>query len=151
VEIENLYDPALRFEPIHRIVFGMDAQDISALGPFPGIHLRPGQGGIIEVESEGKEIVTTVLQPALDAVAKSAVAHSASAFQIDYIHGAAELKRICAEQIAQGKKVAGLLLPPLHKEGLFETVAKSGPLPRKSFSLGESYEKRYYYECRKIR
>jgi hypothetical protein len=44
----------------------------------------------------------------------------------------------------------GILLPPVKKSGLFETVARFGPLPRKSFSMGESVEKRYYLECRRL-
>ncbi|MDR2101904.1 MAG: DUF1015 domain-containing protein, partial [Treponema sp.] len=44
----------------------------------------------------------------------------------------------------------GLLLPPIKKSGLFQTVARRGPLPRKSFSMGEAPEKRFYLECRRL-
>jgi hypothetical protein len=46
--------------------------------------------------------------------------------------------------------VVGILLPPVKKAGLFQTVARSGPLPRKSFSMGEGIEKRFYLECRRL-
>lgn len=44
----------------------------------------------------------------------------------------------------------GFLLPALDKYKLFETVDKDGVLPRKSFSMGEAHEKRFYIECRRI-
>jgi len=44
----------------------------------------------------------------------------------------------------------GILLPPFCKQGLFKTIAHRGPLPRKSFSMGESSEKRFYLECRRL-
>jgi len=86
-------------------------------------------------------VSTACLQPLLDK------AVSASNLSIDYIHGGEELFRL-----AQGsdKQVTGILLPPVQKAGFFETIARSGPLPRKSFSMGEACEKRFYIECRKI-
>jgi len=45
----------------------------------------------------------------------------------------------------------GILLPAMDKADLFRTVAVEGALPRKTFSMGEAWDKRYYLECRKIR
>ena len=67
---------------------------------------------------------------------------------IDYIHDEEEVFRLAD---GSGSRVAtGVLLPPVQKSGLFETVARLGPLPRKSFSMGHSCEKRFYMECRAI-
>jgi hypothetical protein len=76
------------------------------------------------------------LQPLLD--------QSVSRNNIDYIHGEDELFRLA------GEDTTGILLPPVQKDGFFETVARCGPLPRKSFSMGEAGEKRFYIECRKL-
>jgi hypothetical protein len=64
---------------------------------------------------------------------------------IDYIHGGEELDRIVSEHGA-----VGIAMPGLERELLFPRVVTSGPLPRKMFSMGESHEKRYYLEARRI-
>jgi hypothetical protein len=84
------------------------------------------------------------LQPLLDAF----IAGEGDVPSVDYIHGEEELIRLAAGQ--GGRPTAGILLPPIRKEGLFQTIARSGPLPRKSFSLGEACEKRFYLECRRL-
>jgi hypothetical protein len=85
------------------------------------------------------------LQPLLDEYAKD------NPQLIDYIHDENELFRLVASSNnASDSKVSGILLPPVQKSGLFETVGRLGPLPRKSFSMGHSCEKRFYLECRKI-
>ena len=45
----------------------------------------------------------------------------------------------------------GFLLPRMDKNDLFKTVILDGALPRKTFSMGHSYDKRYYLEARKIK
>jgi hypothetical protein len=161
VEIENLYDPAIEFEPIHRLVFNSSADEILALlSKLPGFSRRTtdraallsggkNHFGIIcgdtctRVETDAPGIATACLQPLLDSLPK---------VKLDYIHGAEELIRLAAAEAsaeAAGPAV-GILLPPVNKSGLFETVARSGPLPRKSFSMGEAEEKRFYLECRKL-
>lgn len=169
VEIENLYDPAISFEPIHRIVFdaGVDAL-LEALSPLPGLGVSPLEGpperlcrlvgdreapvtrlGLISgprlflLESSAPGLAAVALQPLLDR----------RGFSMDYIHGGEELIRLAGGRggAAPGRQGAvGILLPPVRKEGFFETVARSGPLPRKSFSMGEAVEKRFYLECRRL-
>jgi hypothetical protein len=181
VEVENIYDPAIRFEPIHRIVFGTGFDEtLKQLSALPDFHCRnvagreemtslvaegnlgsvepvcrvaePVKGnrfGIVSgnryalAETSAGGIATASLQPLLD----KAVNGSGGALSIDYIHGEDELFRLAC---APGKPATGILLPPVRKAGLFETVARSGPLPRKSFSMGEAEEKRFYVECRKL-
>jgi hypothetical protein len=167
VEIENLYDPAIQFEPIHRIVFGLSFEEaldkISALPDFSSrivdgseelarLTREPVKGnrfGLISkgryalVETSATGLSTACLQPLLD----NAVSASSGALTIDYIHGEDELFRLAHNR---EKSATGILLPPVQKAGFFETVARNGPLPRKSFSMGEASEKRFYIECRKL-
>ena len=182
VEIENIYDPAITFEPIHRVVFGLGGDEalrlLSALPGFSsrtlagreemaGLVAEPVQGnrfGIVTrggagncytlVETSAAGLSTASLQPLLDDAVKSANASASTAgnaagdtLSIDYIHGEDELFRLAT---VPGAPVTGILLPPVQKAGFFETVARHGPLPRKSFSMGEAEEKRFYIECRKL-
>jgi hypothetical protein len=177
VEIENIHDPAISFEPIHRIVFNADMDAlIAALAPLPGFRAFPPEEGrpdhlcrlvgdrdaprtrlglvsgsrSLVVETSAPGLVTVALQPLLDRFTGGG--------GIDYIHGTEELLRLAGTRLAGqsgppppgGKPATGILLPPIRKEDLFETVARSGPLPRKSFSMGESVEKRFYLECRSL-
>ena len=172
VEIENIYDPAIQFEPIHRVVFGLGFNEtlklLSALPDFSSqivatgedlvrLTAEPANGsrfGIISgncyalvTTSAGGPaggIATVSLQPLLDQAVGGALS-------IDYIHGEDELFRLASgSDTANSGPVTGILLPPVQKHGFFETVARSGPMPRKSFSMGEAAEKRFYIECRKL-
>ena len=178
VEIENLYDPAITFEPIHRVIFGINFDEgLSLLAGLPGFSSREVSGreelirltaepcagnrfGIVAckavsggvfgnryalIETSAGGIATAELQPLLDRHLEQA-AKGGMPLSIDYIHGGEELFRLAS---ASGQTV-GILLPPVKKAGLFETVARSGPLPRKSFSMGEAVEKRFYLECRRL-
>jgi len=44
----------------------------------------------------------------------------------------------------------GFYVPGMDKSDLFKTVILDGALPRKTFSMGEAHEKRFYMEARKI-
>jgi hypothetical protein len=171
VEVENLYDPGVRFEPIHRILFGVTPETVlSALASLPGFTRRSlgnraelsrlvgdkkaslnrygliGGNEYILIESDAPGLATDRLQPLLDTLVKG---EPAAAYTIDYIHGEDALFRLA--EAAPGKTPpVGLLLPPVKKQGLFKTVARRGPLPRKSFSMGEAEEKRFYLECRRL-
>jgi hypothetical protein len=176
-EVENLYDPGIAFEPIHRLLFGFTAgETMDILSALPGFASRPVSGwdelirlvndpdapqsrlglisgtGCFLVETSAPPVITESLQPLLDASIRShAAGQGNGAVSIDYIHGADELFRLTVGLADIKPSVrTGILLPPVKKSGLFETVARSGPLPRKSFSLGEGIEKRYYLECRKL-
>ena len=69
----------------------------------------------------------------------------AANLNLDYVHGEDAVRAIVRKENAMG-----ILLPPMPKSLLFPAVAKDGPLPRKTFSMGEANEKRYYMEARKI-
>ncbi|MCX7950094.1 MAG: DUF1015 domain-containing protein, partial [Treponemataceae bacterium] len=180
VEIENLYDEGIQFEPIHRLVFGgsleslfqylreLPGATLQSLPPGSSLEERIGQGVpgktrygivygkeqfILSIDFEG--IATVPLQEALDRLCKETGA------TLDYIHGSDEVLRIVqnasqqegtssGNQQESPSQPIGIILPPLGKENLFATVARSGPLPRKSFSMGEGIEKRFYLECRRL-
>jgi hypothetical protein len=169
VEIENIYDEGIEFEPIHRAVFGTTLDEVlDALSAMPGFAARPVDSsadlvrltedasaartrfGVIAgseqvlVETSAQGLSTIVLQPILDSFAAARSGRS-----IDYLHGADETIRVSDETRAEARAV-GILLPPVGKADLFSTVARSGPLPRKSFSMGEAVEKRFYLECRRL-
>jgi uncharacterized protein (DUF1015 family) len=167
-ELENLYDPGIAFEPIHRVLFNTSIEDaIGALMDMNGFQFRKidtwkelyklvadekaprtrfglfdGKTALL-VETTAPGISTYPLQPCLDEFIKYN-----EGIGIDYIHGEDEIFRL-ANLDKEGKNV-GILLPPVKKEDLFLTVAQGGPLPRKSFSMGEACEKRFYLECRKL-
>jgi hypothetical protein len=172
-EIENIYDPTIQFEPIHRVVFdvGFD-ETVKILSALPDFSCRPVNGarelsklcanppwapaanhfGVISenryalIGTSASGIATACLQPLLDKYAGS------SPQLIDYIHDEEEVFRISGEggQTDANRRRAGILLPSFQKSLLFDTVARLGPLPRKSFSMGHSVEKRFYFECREI-
>jgi hypothetical protein len=167
VEIENIYDPAIKFEPIHRVVFGLGFDKaLKLFSALPGFSSRvipnrddlvrlvaePVKGNRFGIISENRYalvqtnvggVSTASLQPLLD----KAIKEAGDSISIDYIHGEDELFRLAG---GSGVPVCGILLPPVQKAGFFETVARGGPLPRKSFSMGEAGEKRFYIECRKL-
>jgi len=149
VELVNVHDPGLRFEPIHRVVFGLEPdallEDLErARGAGPVHRLRWSAGtrsGVASLSAENEPLAVAALQGFLDAwLAKNPGA------QIDYIHGNDAL----AELAAQPQRI-GFFLPAFEKSALFPTVARRGVLPRKAFSLGEAEEKRFYLEARRIR
>ncbi|MDR3113983.1 MAG: DUF1015 domain-containing protein [Treponema sp.] len=167
VEVENLYDPGIGFEPIHRLIFGADLKAVlPLLSGLPGFTSRPvaqfgelsalvGDEGALQsrlgliagtdfvlVEFEASGLVTDYLQPLVDAFITDTAGTS-----IDYIHGEADL---CTGAQQAGNATVGILLPPIKKQGLFKAVARRGPLPRKSFSMGQAIEKRFYFECRRL-
>ena len=92
------------------------------------------------VENPENPLPVAVLQPFLDEYLRS---HPAA--RIDYVHGAAAVESLC-----QTPHTTGILLPAIDKSALFPAVRQGGALPRKTFSMGEPDEKRYYMECRKI-
>ncbi|MDR3336130.1 MAG: DUF1015 domain-containing protein [Treponema sp.] len=175
VELENLYDPGIRFEPIHHLLFGVQLREIlSLLAVLPGFSCKTISSGdelarlvedhgalknrlgliagneFVLTETDEPGLSTSYLQPLLDAfIRERNAAAGMDSVTIDYIHGKAELFKFAGEKTG-GPPVVGVLLPPVKKSGLFETVARTGPLPRKSFSLGEGIEKRFYLESRRL-
>ena len=152
-ELVNLHEDALHFEAIHRVVFGVEPEALvdALLAAFPGAFSGEGEGqvlryvhaggrGAVTVPHPGHQLEVGTLQRFLDGYTK------AQGGRIDYIHGA-EVARALA---ARPGNIA-FLLPAMGKAQLFPTVIHDGILPRKTFSMGEAHDKRFYLEARKIR
>ena len=165
-EIENIHDEGIVFEPIHRVIFakegqsGMDLVDrtVALLGEANGKAYKAEAGaavpagafsipyitaegrGQIIIEEPSNKLEVGALQNALDIMVKEE-----KCCDIDYIHGTAAVEKL---SLREGN--AGFMLPPMDKFMLFPAVAADGALPRKTFSMGEANEKRYYIEARYI-
>ena len=164
VEVENVHDDGIVFEPIHRVLFGVggDAAVERLLHYLKGqngdarvelgaheaaggeTHVLPfitgGVEGAFVVTSPSQQLAVGTLQAAIDAVKKEV-----AGAEVDYIHGADVVRKLSAKGDA-----IGFLLPAMQKSELVPTVVFDGALPRKTFSMGEAAEKRYYMECRLI-
>lgn len=170
VEIVNIYDPGLTFEPIHRAVFGADTGKLiktlkTKLGgslsecknerelensvkessaSFGFVYSENGKTVYKLLSTQITELAVSRLEPVLDEFIDSENKNGGK-IRIDYIHGSSEVCKLGSKQ-----DVTGILLPPVDKDSFFATISSGGPLPRKSFSMGEADEKRFYLECRKL-
>jgi hypothetical protein len=168
VEIENVHDEGLSFEPIHRVLFDIHENLVEAIQTFyPGQvtletcsnlknmvdqvnHPKPGRQSIglvtantcslLSIANPPYNLAVGTLQTFLDNYLMDGGASS-----IDYIHGDE-----IVFNLAQTPGNAGFYLPVMAKSDLFKTVILDGTLPRKTFSMGEAHQKRFYMECRPI-
>jgi uncharacterized protein (DUF1015 family) len=173
VELVNIHDEGLEFEPIHRVVFNVDTKDMfskmkeyySGQGSIAYFHayrtyadmekalptlsddahhvgfVAGGGFGVVSVKNPSMNLVVATLQNFLDKYLEEN-----SSASIDYIHGA----DVVGELGRKGGNI-GFYLPPISKSAFFKTIIVDEALPRKTFSMGEADEKRYYIECRKIK
>jgi uncharacterized protein (DUF1015 family) len=144
VELNNIHDQGMDFEPIHRILFDVDKQDLLSYLQGNGAEVTLVQGNqteTIRLQERNSHLTVGVLQILLDEYLTS---HPKA--KIDYIHGEASLRKLSTEENS-----IGFLLEGMDKSELFPTISMDGALPRKTFSMGEAEEKRYYMECRRIR
>ena len=152
-EIVNLHDPALEFEPIYRVVFGVDAEKF--IGELEK-YVDSLDGGAeeqelelvwcagerkIAVENPISQLAVGTVQAFLDEYVKTHEGVS-----VDYIHGVDSTKALSRRDGA-----VGILFDGMGKGELFKTVICDGALPRKTFSMGHAADKRFYVECRVIR
>jgi hypothetical protein len=170
VELVNVHDEALAFEPIHRVLFDIAPkrnviEEMTAFfggrvryeesccptmmkaavdgqeGPAHRIGVITPEGvGVLEVAAAGSNLPVGTLQHFLDVFLKSGGAR-----EIDYVHGTEAVTSL-------GEKHGnmGFYLTGMRKTDLFKTVLLDGALPRKTFSMGEAWEKRFYLEARKL-
>lgn len=169
IELVNVHDPALEFEPIHRLLFNVDAKDVlSSFVEFhkdkgvkccfeyvkntgkvpensPEKHIIPfahnGKSGYLWAKKPLFTLDVATLQSFLDFYLKK----NQSA-ELDYVHG-----EDIVNELSEKDGNMGFFLSPMDKNDLFRTVILDGALPRKTFSMGEADEKRFYMECRKLR
>ena len=150
-EIVNIHDSALQFEPIYRVVFGIDPESlindfVKATGEGTGDNAQKftcvydENVREISVNPTAKLAVGT-LQAFLDDYIKE---HEDA--EVDYIHGEASLKKLAARE-----NTVGFLFDGMQKSELFAAVNADGSLPRKTFSMGHADDKRFYIEARKIK
>ena len=170
-ELVNVHDEGLEFAPIHRVVFGVDAADLlrsmethctewgfsrrtftdreewetacreAAVGPGHHIpYISETARGLLSIARPNFQLEVASLQAFLD---RYLDAHPRA--RLDYIHGDDVLEKLAAEPDS-----IGFLLPAMDKRDLFKTIIVDGATPRKTFSLGEAEEKRYYLECRRL-
>jgi hypothetical protein len=168
VEIENVHDPALTFEPIHRLLFNLNVDIVEEMQGFWGDRLTikeiasaeqlieivdqaaepwhqvgmvsPSGLHLIEIRKPDDNLPVGTLQNFLDQFMDNAHAE-----KIDYVHGTDVL-------MDKGRMIGnvGFYVPGMDKSELFKTVILDGALPRKTFSMGEAKDKRFYMECRRI-
>ena len=152
-ELVNLHDESLEFEPIHRVCFDVDADELMKdfLAAYPGAHYGEGEGhtityvfdtevGKITIPKPTAQLPVGTLQDFLDQWMQT---HSG---RIDYVHG-----DDVTWELGRKPGNIGFLLPAMGKDELFKTVIFDGALPRKTFSMGEAHDKRFYLEARKIK
>lgn len=155
VEVVNVHDEALEFEPIHRVVFEVNPQYmLSELAKFYNIsfeeikeqnaqsfeYITAGSKGRVWIINPSSNIVAGTLQSFIDDYVKQ---HGG---KVDYIHGDDVVETL---GVQHGN--IGFLLPPMNKSDLFKTVIIDGVLPRKTFSMGHAWDKRFYLECRRLK
>ncbi len=155
-EIVNIHDPALLFEPIHRILTGVHHGEVvdawKKYASVRGMALsREGEGHRFTVVSPEGEEQVVVSRPE-GAIPCETVQLFLDDFlsrhpeaEIDFIHGEQSLRTL-----AKAPGSVGFLLPEIDKRTFFGDVRKLGVLPRKTFSMGEADEKRYYMEAKRI-
>ncbi len=166
VEVENIFNEGIVFEPIHRVLFNLDKDAFLAAlktatgGTFVAVNseeemkkainadciehrigfVYENQWGYISISEPDTKLSSEVLQKFLD----SFLVENQSV-SIDYIHGDKALF-----ELGRKKGNLGLYLTAIKKSEFFHMIVSGGALPRKTFSIGEAEEKRYYIESRKI-
>jgi len=169
VEVVNIHDPALDFAPIHRLLFGVTADVRQALVQAFGArvtctdvpsaaamreHVAAARGplqtagligpgprfSVVEIAEPPSTLAVGTWQPFIDGFIEGR-----GAKEVDYVHGDEALERLAQQPGCVGVHLAGI-----GKSELMRRVVHEGPTPRKTFSMGEAHEKRFYIEARRI-
>ena len=170
VELVNIHDESLEFEAIHRVLFNLNKDIVKEMKSFYGdsfkikkkitkeemieaikkdkqktkhvIGFVSDKGyALIKIKAPKNNLPVGTLQEFLDKFMQNRFAE-----RIDYVHGDEVLATLAGKE-----KNCGFYLPVISKKQFFRTVVLDGALPRKTFSMGEASEKRFYLECRKIK
>ena len=158
VEAVNLYSPSLLFYPIHRVLYNCD--DNTLANGFAE-YLKKQDMRLAQTDDDAQADVTflykenkssykignraghlpvELLQKYLDEYLKEYPEQ-----ELDYVHS-----EVAAEHIAKDGRGCAMILGAFDKSSLFDAIEAGGVLPRKTFSIGEDIQKRYYMECRKL-
>ena len=147
VEVVNIHDKSLEFEPIYRVLFGVNPETVindfleKTGGEYFGEDAHKftcvyGENDReISVKPTGKLAVAT-LQNYLDKNPQG---------ETDYIHGEDVVYSLCKKE-----NTLGFIFSGMQKSELFDAVKQDGALPRKTFSMGHASDKRFYIEAREI-
>ena len=150
-EVVNIYDDSLEFEPIYRLLFGVDPEEVingflsSVGGEYRGEDAQKFTCVYGEKEREisvkpAAKLAVGTLQTYLDGYLKQNRQAS-----IDYIHGETSVR-----ELSKAENTLGFIFDGMRKDELFEAVRQNGSLPRKTFSMGCADDKRFYLEGRKF-
>ncbi len=152
-ELVNLHDSSLEFEAIHRVIFDADgAAFLGALGEEYELSFDEKESGQRFVFVQDGKKKTVVIKNPKEYLTVATVQKALDAFvdknggEIDYIHGEDVVLSLCKEH-----KNFGILFDAMDKSDLYKSVILDGALPRKTFSMGEACDKRFYIEARKIK
>ena len=149
-EVVNIHDPSLEFEPIYRVLFNVEPDDVitELLAYCQAFDRKCQKATVVYGEKEHEieflsnaSLTVSTLQTFIEDFLKK---HPEAS--VDYIHGVEETRTL-----AKKEKTLGFLFDGMTKEELFPAVEKDGALVRKTFSMGEACDKRYYIEARKIK
>ena len=153
-EVVNLYDDSLQFEPIYRVIFGVDPHHVLAsleaylaglkgeAAPQELLWFSDGRTGTMTVPTPVAALTVGTVQDFLDEYLKTAPEGA----YVDYIHG-----RGPAIALSSRPDAVAFIFDGMAKEALFSTVITDGALPRKTFSMGHAEDKRFYTEARRIK
>ena len=152
VEVMNIHDDALEFEPIQRVIFDVDGEKLleafkayydtseAVNGGQRVDYVVNGREGSVYIANPSSNLPVGSLQNFLDKYLAE------NGGRIDYIHGNDVVRNLAKEP-----NTIGFMVDAMEKNDLFLTVIKDGSLPRKTFSMGEAQDKRFYLECKKIK
>jgi len=170
VELVNIHDEGLQFEPIHRVIFNVDPEQLlkdmhshfagncsicrcddaedamsrAKIANLDHVHIVPFNDadgyGYIQIENP----VFTLELATIESFLNNYLDENGG--KVDFIHGDDVVHEL---GVKEGNM--GFFFPPISKHSLFKTIIFDGALPRKTFSMGEADEKRFYLEARKIK
>lgn len=155
VELMNLHDDSLCFEAIHRVCFATEPEKLldALMTYYPGTHYGEGEGQSFRYVWEKDEGIITIPNPVAQIAVGSVQGFLDYYFTaypdggyVDYVHGE---EVVCSLGRQPGN--ISFLLPSMSKEDLFKGIIFDGALPRKTFSIGEARDKRFYLEARRIK
>jgi uncharacterized protein (DUF1015 family) len=168
VELVNIHDEGITFEPIHRLLINLHADLKAEIQDFfSGNVVIEEQSGFLQMKNSiasqesgsqkfgffnQKGFWFISIQNPLHSLTVGSIQTFLDDFlaqkgmdRVDYVHGDDAILKLGSQE-----NNAGIYLPAMQKSQLFNAVIKDGELPRKTFSMGEACEKRFYLECRKI-
>ncbi len=141
-EFVNVYDEGIKFEPIFRFVSGINRTDFSNELKTVFNDIKTVKDGVYK-KSAGNNLAKSISD--IDCFIKEYLNKKGG--KVDYIHGEKNIINLVESDINS----VGILLDKFCKNDLFKIVSNYGTLPRKTFSMGEGIEKRYYLEGRRIK